>query len=372
MRPRRHRVCCRSWLVLGLAAIVAAVSGCGSDNQSVAGFTQNNLVSNVAGKATNTDLNLVGTVGIASPSAGAWMVANAGSGTSTAYDGNGDPFPAGTGTVVTIAAGAASPPGSHGVASGVVANPTSAFVITGPTGPAPSDFIFATFDGTIAGWSAAVDESNAIIAVDNSATGTLYTALTMGSNPSGGAFLYAASFRYNAIAVFDETFAPVTPAGSFIDPRLPTNYAPYGLANIAGDIYVAYAKQNPQKIAAVPGQGLGFVSVFDTEGNFVRRFTSQGQLNAPWGIAQAPASFSRFGGALIIGNTGDGHINAFDPVSGHFLGQLQHPSGGPLTIRGLWGIAFGNGGTAGSVDTLYFTAGPAGGTEGLFGSVTPG
>lgn len=368
MRPCRQRVCYGVFLFLGLAA----VAGCGSDNQSVAGFTQTNLVGNLAGKATITDPNLVDPRGIVAPPAGAWMVANAGSGTSTAYDGNGDLVPAGSGTVVTIAPGAASPSGSKGVPSGVVANLTSGFVITAPAGAAPSDFIFATFDGTIAGWSATVDASNAITVVDNSASGAFYTGVAIGSNPTGGAFLYVASFRADAITVFDEDFAPITPSGSFIDSRLPTNYAPYGIENIAGNIYVTYARQNAQRTEPVPGDGAGYVSVFDTQGNFVRRFTSQGQLNVPWGIAQAPASFGRFGGALIIGNSGDGQLNAFDPVSGHFLGQLQKPSGGAVTIRGLWGIGFGNGGTAGSVDTLYFTAGPAGGTEGLFGTLVPG
>lgn len=370
MRSRRQRV--RRSLSFLLVAVLAAAAGCGGDTQSVAGFNQTNLVSNVAGKALNTDPNLVDTRGIASPSMGAWMVANAGTGTATAYDGNGDLVPAGTGTVVTIAPASASPAGSRGVPSGVVANPTSGFVISGPAGTAPSQFIFSTFDGTIAGWSAAADATNAITVVDNSALEALYTGLAMGSNPTGGTFLYAASFRADAIDVFDETFAPVVPSGNFTDSRLPTNYAPYGIENIAGNLYVAYARKNAQTAAAIPGQGAGYVSVFDTQGNFVRRFTSQGQLNAPWGIAQAPASFGRFGGALIVSNTGDGHINAFDPVSGHFLGQLQRPTGGSITIRGLWGINFGNGGTAGSVETLYFTAGPSGGVEGLFGSLVPG
>lgn len=364
---------CRRWTAFGLLGVVlfAVAGGCGNDDSSVAGFTQTNLISNVAGKAINTDPNLINTRGMARALIGAWMVANTGSGTATAYDGNGDPYPTAAGTVVTIPAGAASPTGSEGVPSGVVANPSDAFVVSGSAGTAPADFIFATLDGTIAGWSAAADASTAITVADNSAEGAIYTGLAIGSNPTGGAFLYAANFRANVIDVFDESFALVAVSGDWRDPRLPSNYAPYGIQNIAGDIYVTYARQNQQKNAAINGDGNGYVSVFDTEGNFIRRFTSQGQLNAPWGIAQAPASFSRFGGALIISNAGDGQINAFDPVSGRFLGQLQRPSGGALTIRGLWGIGFGNGDSAGSVDTLYFCAGPAGGSEGLFGSIDP-
>src|SRR5690606_37777958 len=149
-------------------------------------------------------------------------------------------------------------------------------------------------------------------------------------------------------------------------------FGPYGIHNIAGNLYVTYARRNRQGTDVVSGGGNGFVSVFDTGGTFVRRFTSQGELNAPWGLAVAPASFGRFGGAILIANTGNGQVNAFDPVSGRFLGQLQVRSGAALSINGLRSIGFGNGGSAGSVDTLYFTAGPGGGSEGLFGTIVPG
>jgi uncharacterized protein (TIGR03118 family) len=326
----------------------------------------------VAGKAALTDPNLVKAWGITRPLIGAWMVANNGSGTSTTYDADGNPYPPASGTVVAIPPAGSSPVGSLGTPTGVVSNPTGAFVIASDGIAAPADAIFATADGTLAAWSELVSPDTALTVVDNAGAEALYTGIAIGSNPTGGAFLYAADFRSGTVDVFDEQFDPVTIEGGFVDSRLPPSYAPYGIQNIAGDIYVSYAKQNRQQNDTVPGLGNGFVSVFDTEGNFVRRFTSQGQLNAPWGMAQAPASFGRFGGATIIGNAGDGHINAFDPVSGRFLGQLQRSSGGPITVRGLFGIGFGNGGIAGSVDTLYFAAGPSGGAEGLFGSIAPG
>ena len=160
-------------------------------------------------------------------------------------------------------------------------------------------------------------------------------------------------------------------SGSFVDPNIPSGFAPFGIQNINGDIFVTYAKQDADKTDDVAGLGNGYVDVFDTSGVFVKRFASLGQFNSPWGMVLAPQSFGRFGGALIIGNFGDGHLNAFDPNMGTFLGQVNQPNGGSVTIPGLWGLGFGNGGNAGSTDTLYFTAGPNGESDGIFGTLTP-
>jgi uncharacterized protein (TIGR03118 family) len=263
-----------------------------------------------------------------------------------------------------------SPPDSLSLPTGIVFNDTADFVVSTVGAAAPASFIFSTEDGTIAGWSDRVDPTNAILVVDNSSAGAIYKGLAMGSN-AGGTFLYASNFRAGTIDVFDRRFVPATLSGSFDDPNIPTAFAPFGMQNINGNIFVTYAKRSTNQEDEVPGSGNGYVTVFDTNGEFVRRFASQGQLNSPWGIVQAPVSFGRLGGAILIGNFGDGHLNAFNPVGGTFLGQVNRPNGDPLTIEGLWGLGFGNGGTAGSTDTLYFTAGPNNEQDGLFGTVQP-
>jgi uncharacterized protein (TIGR03118 family) len=350
-------------LALGLAAVVA---GCGNDVNSGPGFTQTNLVSNTAGPAPIVDPNLVNAWGLAQTADGPWWVANDGSGVSTAYDGTGTPDPA----VITIPPPAGSAPGTMSMPTGIAANPSSGFVITAGDRSAPATFVFATEDGTIAGWAPAVDAATAVIAIDNSATNAVYTGVAFGTEPMAGTSLFATNFNAGTVEVFDPSFSPVT-SGGFVDRNLPAGYAPFGIQNIAGNLYVTYAKQDAHKQNPVTGGGNGYVDVFDVGGNFIRRFSSQGQLNAPWGLTQAPASFGRFGGGILIANFGDGHINAFDPVSGTFLGQLNRPNGSPVRIVGLRGLGFGNGGGAGSVDTLYFTAGPNDQTGGLFGMIEP-
>lgn len=353
-----------------LAALLASGIACSDDDGSGPGFLQTNLVSSATDQAPVIDPNLVNAWGIDRSPRGVWIVANNGTGTATAYDGDGTPSPPDRPTLITIPSGGAAPD-ALGTPTGVVANPTAGFVIDGDGLAAPADFLFATADGTIAAWSELVSPDTAVTVVDNSAAAARYTGIALGSDPIAGPFLYGANFTAATVDVFDATFAPVSIAGGFVDTRLPNGYAPFGVQNVAGNIYVAYARQNRDRNGVVAGAGNGFVSVFDVDGTFVRRFTSQGQLNAPWGIAQTPASFGRFGGAIAISNAGDGHVNAFDPVSGRFLGQLQRPNGNAITIRGLFGIGFGNGSLAGSVQTLYFAAGINSGTNGLFGSIAP-
>jgi uncharacterized protein (TIGR03118 family) len=337
-------------------------------------YLQNNLVSDIAGVARFTDSNLVNPWGItASPNSPFWISDN-GTGVSTLYDGNGNSIPANSPLVVTIPLPAGSV-ASNASPTGIVFNGTSDFTVSSGNQSGPAVFIFATEDGTISAWNPTVNGTNAILEVDKSIiptplNGAVYKGLALGSN-AGGNFLFAANFRSGAIDVFDKNFAPATLAGSFTDPNLPAGFAPFDIANFGGQLFVTYAMQDAAKHDDVAGLGNGFVDVFDTNGNFIKRFASQGTLNSPWGMVMAPASFGQFAGDLLVGNFGDGRINAFNPTSGAFIGQLQTDIGTPLTINGLWGLDFGNGIGSGSPNTLFFTAGIGDEGHGLFGSIAP-
>jgi uncharacterized protein (TIGR03118 family) len=207
----------------------------------------------------------------------------------------------------------------------------------------------------------------AVLAVDNS-PGAVYKGLVFGVN-ANGVFLFATNFRAGTVDVFDHNYQPVTTDGGFSDPSIPAGYAPFNIQNIDGDLFVTYAKQNAAKHDDVAGPGHGFVDVFDTDGHLLRRFASRGKLNSPWGVARASFAFGRFSGDVLVGNFGDGKINAFDS-DGNFLATLKDAKGKPLVIDGLWMLTLG-GGRNSSSDTLYFTAGPNGETDGLFGTITP-
>jgi len=235
----------------------------------------------------------------------------------------------------------------------------------------PSLFIFATEDGTVSGWNPFVPaflSTTAIRKVDNSATGAVYKGLAIGSNASGN-FLYAANFHDGTIDVFDKNFALASLAGSFSDPDIPDGFAPFNIQNLDGQLYVTYAKQDADKRDDVAGKGNGFVTVFDTEGNFIRRIASRHKLNSPWGLALAPGDFGRFSQNLLVGNFGNGRINAFDLSTDTFRGQLRDSHGKRITIDGLWALTFGNGQTAGPTNVLFFTAGIEEEQHGLFGSL---
>jgi uncharacterized protein (TIGR03118 family) len=208
--------------------------------------------------------------------------------------------------------------------------------------------------------------------LDNSASGAVYKGLAIGANSSGD-FLYAANFAQGRIDVFDGTFAPTSLAGSFTDPNLPSGYAPFNIQNLGGSLFVTYAVKIGND--DIPGVGNGIVDVFDLNGNLSRRLISNGVLNSPWGLALAPPDFGEFSNALLVGNFGDGKINAFDPnapdPTNALLGTLSDSNGNPIVIDGLWGLIFGNGGNGGDKNLLYFTAGADGETHGLFGSLSP-
>ena len=185
-----------------------------------------------------------------------------------------------------------------------------------------------------------------------------------------GNFLYLADFHNGKIDVLNSTFQKTTLAGNFTDPGLPAGYAPFNVAAIGGQLYVAYAKQDADREDEVTGKGLGFINVFDLNGNFQSRLVSKGALDAPWGMVQAPAGFGDFGGDLLVGNFGNGRINAYDPATGAFQGTLSSSPGHPVEIESLWGLAFGNGVSAGDANSLYYAAGPNDETHGLFGKIT--
>jgi uncharacterized protein (TIGR03118 family) len=325
-------------------------------------YKQHNLVSDVAGLADQTDANLINPWGLALNPTGAFWIANNGSGTGTLYDGSGQPFPAGNPLIVSISGKGSAP-------TGQVFNGTPAFEIA-PGQPAL--FLFATESGTILGWNPAVDVGNAKLMADRSGSGAVYKGLALGRNASGP-LLYAANFSLGTIDVFDPGFQPVTVAGGFQDPSLPAGFAPFNIQRIGRELFVTYALQDGNKRDDSAGAGNGFVNVFDADGNLNRRLISGGALNSPWGIALAPDFFGDYSNTLLVGNFGDGTINAFDPFTGNYLGALQDQGGAPVSIQGLWALQFGNGHSGGDANTLYFTAGIANGgsleDHGLLGSL---
>ena len=209
-----------------------------------------------------------------------------------------------------------------------------------------------------------------MLKVDRSASEAIYKGLALAA-AAGGNRLYATDFHNGRVDVFDAAFNPVALPGAFSDPTLPAGFAPFGIHNIGGELYITYALQDADAEDDVAGPGLGYVNVFDPNGLLLRRFASACHLNAPWAVVSAPAGFGGFAGALLIGNFGDGRINAFHPATGEFLGTVLDAQANPVEIEGLWGLIFGNGGRGGDPHTLYFTAGIADEEHGLFGKLVP-
>lgn len=342
----KHRTVC----VLSLLGILL-LAGASAFAQTNA-YQQTNLVSDIAGMANHTDPKLINPWGISFLQGQPFWIADNNSGFSTLYDAAGNS----QAPTVTIP----GPGGSQGTPTGTVANSTPGFVI----GTGPALFIFDAEDGTVSGWNGT--GTTAITAVDNSASGAVYKGLAMITNQTS-AFLLATNFNSGKIEVFDNNFKAASLAGSFTDPNLPAGFAPFGIQVIGTQVYVTYAVQDSAKHDPVSAAGNGIVSIFDFNGNFVKRFASNGMLNSPWGVVMTPAGFGAFSGDILVGNFGDGTVNAFD-TNGTFLGQMQDSGGNVITNSGLWALVFGAGGT-GNPGTLYFTAGLAGETHGLFGTL---
>jgi uncharacterized protein (TIGR03118 family) len=356
----------RSLVFVLAAAFVAAAALLPSQAANAGFFEQTNLVSDIPGLAGVTDPNLVNSWGISFPPMGPFWISDNGKGKATVYNASGQPFPVGNPIIVTI------PPPS--ILPTATAAPTGN-VFNSTTDFGGDRFLFATEDGTISGWSGG---TSAVLHVDNmidptTNMGPVYKGLALASTPAGN-FLYAANFRDDRIDVFDKNFTNVTAMFQFKDPTMPPNnipagFAPFDIKSINGQLYVTYAKQNDVKHDDVKGPGNGFVDIFNTDGTFVKRLISNGPLNSPWGLAVAPADFGPFSDDLLVGNFGDGLINAFDPSTGTFFGTLKNSQGNPISIDGLWGLTFGNGFTAGPTNTLFFTAGINGEANGLFGDL---
>jgi uncharacterized protein (TIGR03118 family) len=310
-------------------------------------FDVTNRVSDQPGVAPLTDPSLVNSWGLAQGPATALWVANNGTDTSTIYN------PATFAKVPLTVSVPGAPTGATFV--GI----PNAFMVNEAGKSGNALFAFATEGGQIEGWSPAVAAGHAVTVVNEA--GGEFKGLTLGLN-GAQPLLFAADFGNNVVSAYDSSFNKVM---SFTDPTLPPGYSPFNVQVLNGDLYVTYAKREPGATDETAGHGLGIVDVFDTGGHFVRRLTDGGQLNPPWGLMIAPASFGKFAGALLVGNFGDGKINAYDPRTGRFLGDLKSDDGGHLKIDGLWALHSGANGT------LTFSAGPDDESHGLVGSIGP-
>jgi uncharacterized protein (TIGR03118 family) len=364
--------------------VAACGGGGGSASQGVppaaTGFTDTALVSNsnaILATAKTIDANLQNPWGIAvAPGAPFWIADN-NSNLSTLYSGVGaNETQAITGSPNIGIAIPASAAGVQANPTGQVYNGNGGFLIATSTGQESSLFIFDGEGGTIAAW-AKDSGATAVTAYDdgvvNGASHAVYKGLAIGT-VGGATFLYATDLHNNKVDVFDTNFSkPAAMQGKFVDPNIPAGFAPFGIQALNGNLYVTFAKQDSAKHDETTGAGLGYVDVFDFSGNLVGQFASAGPLNAPWGIAIAPAGFGSLQGDVLIGNFGDGTISIFSPngtALANFEGPLMSTAGQPLTFPGLWSLAFGNGDADKPVTTLFYTAGFADQTDGVFGGIT--
>jgi uncharacterized protein (TIGR03118 family) len=358
---------CPDFLALSLLAVAAV----GSLPAQVTGntFLVHNLVSDLPNIADHQDTNLVNPWGNGFGTTPFW-IGNNGSGTSTIYDGYG------TKSALVVSIPAPGGATSGGTVTGVIFNTfssnTSAFTLAAEK---PASFLFCSEDGLIMGWNSSVDSTHAHVLFDNSASGAIYKGCALGGTASAP-LLYAANFNSGNVDVFNGNLTQVENPKAFINPAVPAGFAPFNVQIIGGNVYVLWAKQDAAKHDDVAGAGNGYLAVFDPFGNLLSSPVSQGLLNSPWGLAIAPSTFVPFGGDLLIGNFGDGKINAYNPTTGAQIGTLNTASGVPIAIPGLWSINFGSGARNEDAGTLYFTAGIGGGpnndpveSHGLLGSI---
>lgn len=362
----------------GLSAVAAAAAlaplalAAAPASAQASGYRQVNLVSDQHGKASLFDHNLVNAWGLAAspgtnahPGSPLWVADN-GSDKATLYMGK-------TATSVSKVPLVVKVTGAAPTGQVFNADP-SAFVIADNKGHSGASlFLFDTENGTIDGWNQAVGATGSTpsavtVVARNNGANAVYKGLAI-AQVHGQAFLYATNFRSGRVEAYNSKFQPVElPGGLFVDPRLPAGYGPFGIAEIRGKLYVTFAKQDATLHDDVAGPGHGFVDVFTNTGKFVRRLVTRGALDSPWGLALAPAGFGQFSSDLLIGNFGNGHINAYDPMTGKHLGQLRQPNGMPIVIDGLWALKFGNGNAA-KTNQLIFSAGPNDESHGLLGKI---
>jgi uncharacterized protein (TIGR03118 family) len=375
--PRGSR---RLWPLAALVAagtVLPVTAGVASAGVPDSAYRQVNLRSDIPGLAAVTDPDLVNSWGVSgSPGTdqapgGALWVSDNGKDKTTLYTSGTATTVSKAGLIVTITSGA--PTGQ--VFNGDT-NPND-FVVRDAAGHSgPAAFIFASENGGIDGWNPGVGVAAGAnppstvteVARDNGAN-AVYKGLAQAQASDGKTYLYATNFRSRRVEVYNSDFKPVElPGGLFVDRRLPAGYAPFDIAEFAGRLYVTYAKQDAALEDDVAGPGHGFVDVFTNDGTLIRRLVTRGALNSPWGLALAPGNFGRFSGALLVGNFGDGHINAYNPDTGAHLGQLRSDRGRPIAIEGLWSLRFGNGNAA-KTNELIFSAGPDHETHGLLGKL---
>lgn len=371
-----------TWLVV--SASMLALAGCGGGNGSSStgttapaptpptmpppatpsAFTVTALDSNIPGTGQQ-DPNLSHGWGISfAPGSEVWVADHA-SNKSTLYDGNGNIDSAVVVNIPANKAGGASGP------TGTVSNSTGNFVVSKNGASAPATFLFDGTGGTISGWAQSVDSGNAVTVFDGSDEGDVFTGLAIFTQGSTN-MLLAANAGTGNVDVFDGSFKKISLTGGFKDPNIPSGYKPFGIQTIGNQIFVSYAHFTPGNPIEDHGAGLGFVDIFDATGTLVKRLVDTGgALNAPWGMAQAPAGFGQFSNDLLIGDFGDGKINVYDPTSGAMIGTLSDGTGAPLVIPGLWGMAFGNGAFNQPTTTLFYAAGPSV-TQGVYGRVDLG
>ena len=346
----RHRI-------LSACALLAMAAGpiCAANSYYV-----HNLVADQAGVADHVDKNLVNPWGNAWSATSPFWIGDNGTGLSTLYDGTGTPNAS---IVVSIpAAGGATTPGP---VTGVIQNSaTTAFQVAAGK---QSSFAFCSLDGVISGWNSSVSATKAEVLLDNSSKGAVYTGCAAATPTGGTPQLYVANFNSGSVEVYDQNMKPIT--ASFTNSAIPAGYAPYNVTVLNGKVYVAYAKQDPTKKFSVAGAGNGYVAVYDLSGNLLGPTISGGNLNAPWGVAIAPATFGDFSNDLLVGNFGDGKINAYNATSGAFVGTLEDLKGNAIVLPGLWWIGFGNNGSHIDPATLYFVSGPGNEQHGLLGSI---
>jgi uncharacterized protein (TIGR03118 family) len=345
-------------LILAGFVAVASQGWCLAANQ----FVQHNLVSDLAGLADHQDANLVNAWGICASASSPFWISDNGTGVSTLYDGSGTVIP----LVVNIPVPAGiDPPGAP---SGCIFNQTQAFMLNGK----PASFIFSTEQGTIVAWNGSAGGTGVIVA-DNSASGAVYKGLTIAARASGPT-LYAANFNAGTVDMWDGNLNWVSLPGAFSDPSIPKGFAPFNIQSMNNLLYVTYAKQDDEKHDDVAGPGNGYVDVYNSEGFLYQKLVAGGALNSPWGMAIAPPLFGNLSNAILVGNFGDGRINAYS-FYGQWMGDLKDTYGNDIQISGLWGLMVGNGGKGGDNGSLYFTAGIAGPdtveSHGLFGVLQP-
>jgi uncharacterized protein (TIGR03118 family) len=360
-----HRFILRSMFaaaVLSLGLTAAAPVGAAPPGST---FAITPLVSDQPGVAPTTDSNLVNAWGLARSATSPWWVADNEPSVSTLYNAAGTPFP---------------PPPAMPLVVNVPTNPTGVvfggspgnFQVPTDTDPTlgPAAFIFDTESGAILGWRGGPDAQVAPVSVD---AGAVFKGLAIAKPVGGSPLLYATDFHNAKVDVFDGSWHAASITGSFNDPLIPSGFAPFGIQVIGSSVFVTYAKQDADAHDDVAGMSLGFVDEYDLQGNLVARVATRGQLNSPWGLAVAPASFGAFAGDLLVGNFGNGAINAYSNASGQweYAGALRGTDGKKLIIDGLWALQFGNTGNNGNPDTLFFTAGPDGESHGLFGTILP-